>query len=489
MTALSGAKSAKEILSLAVLASVFFIFLGTRGLTEPDEGRYAELGREMVASGDWLTPHLNGFEHFQKPPIIYWLTASSFTIFGMNEWAARLPSTLAALGIVALTAWMAGELFGPGARKTAALVLASSFLFFILARFLTPDMTMAFFITAAVACLVAIYRGGSGLWRWGFFAAMGLGFLTKGPMALVIPISAALALRYALRREKLTLSLPWGRGLLLTFGIGLSWFVVMTILHPYLLDYFLRYELLNRVASHTHGRAQPFWFFFPVLTAAFLPWTFFVPVILRDAWRQHRTGDRISPQGWLLLGWLVPGFVLISVSGSKLITYVLPLLPACALIVTGWWQKKAYSTRPIFWISGASLFLLLVVAYQANRLNSHFGRQASVRSLAEQIQKQSGANEATIFACNVRCHGLEFYLQKTVAVTISEADIVLPVTLLQQRRLFESPAQCAEKMSQEKKAYGVVRMPDFQRHFPEEKWEILAQAGDFLLIGRRAASD
>lgn len=482
---LSWRQQTENALLFIVMAGAYFAFLGSRGLNEPDECRYAELGREMVVSGDWLTPHLNGFEHFQKPPVLYWLTALSLKVFGINEWAARLPSTLAALGTLVLTGWMAGALFGKSCSRTAILMLSSSFLFFVLAHFLTPDMVMTFFITASLACLVRLYRGGSWVWQWVFFATMGFGFLTKGPMALVIPMSAALALRYALRRDGAIFPLPWGGGLLLTLSIGVSWFIAMVILHPGLVDYFLRYELLNRFASHTHGRAKPFWFFVPVLVGGFLPWTAFAPFLIRDAWQHHRTQRTIPPELWFLLGWLVPAFVLITLSGSKLATYVLPLLPACALIIAGWWQYKNYSIRSLFFLSGLSLTFLLLLASQAERVNDRFGRQASVRSLAAQIHRQPGVENAMVFTCNVRSHGLEFYLQKLVSVTRSDADIVLPVTSQQQKRLFDSPLHCSQEMTKEKTAYGLIRAADFERYFPAEKWEILAQAGDFLLIGRR----
>ncbi|MDB6168210.1 MAG: glycosyl transferase family 39, partial [Verrucomicrobia bacterium] len=129
---------------------VLFTLLGSRGLNEPDEGRYAEIGREMAVSGDWLVPHLNGFEHFQKPPLLYWLTALSMRLLGPNEWAARLPPAFAALGTVLLTAWIGTTLFGRREGYLAGLILLSSGGFFILARLLTPDMLMTFWITAAL---------------------------------------------------------------------------------------------------------------------------------------------------------------------------------------------------------------------------------------------------------------------------------------------------------------------------------------------------
>ena len=163
-----------------LLPIVLFFSLGQRGLNEPDEGRYAEIAREMVTSGDWMVPHLNGIEHFQKPPMIYWSTALSMIIFGTNEWAARLPSALAAWGTVVLVFLLTRRLWGSQRAHLTGTILMSMLGLFVCARLLTPDMSMTFWIIAAITALV--YER-----PWTFFFAMGLGFLTKGPMALVVP--------------------------------------------------------------------------------------------------------------------------------------------------------------------------------------------------------------------------------------------------------------------------------------------------------------
>lgn len=474
----------KNLLLLGLLVSAFFIFLGSRGLNEPDEGRYAELGREMAVSGDWLTPRLNGFEHFQKPPLLYWTTALSFKTFGFNEWAARLPSTVAALGILAMTGWMASLLFGRAAAIPAVLILASSFLFFSLARFLTPDMLMTFFIVAALACLIQATHGESpgSFWRWGFFIAMGLGFLTKGPMALVVPVSGALALQFGLRRNSSLFPLPWVRGLLLALVLGLSWFCMMVALYPRLADYFLGYELVKRFGSHAHGRSQPFWFFVPVLVIGFMPWFLFVPGMARSLWKRVRSKNPLTPAQWLLLGWVVPPFLILSASGSKLLTYILPLLPAFALATAYVWQKKQYSHPTLVKLSFGSLCLLILVFSQADRLNDSLGRQASVKTLVQRIQELSPGPSSTIFAAGVRTHGLEFYLKELVSVSRPDADLVLPVSPQQNKRLFASVLDAEKSMAARKDTYGIVRHEDFAEFFQHSGWEILANAGDFVLI-------
>jgi 4-amino-4-deoxy-L-arabinose transferase-like glycosyltransferase len=395
-----------------------------------------------------------------------------------------MPSTFAALGILALTAWIASTLFGRALALPTVLILASSFLFFALARFLTPDMLMAFFIVAAIACLVkaGFDAGSSGLWRWGFFLAMGLGFLTKGPMALVIPISVALALQYGSGREGIGISVPWKRGLVLTLALGLSWFVVMVQIYPRLWDYFLGYELIKRFGSNAHGRSQPFWYFIPVFMVGFLPWVLFVPVMARRLW--IRLGNRVplSSAQWILVGWTVPPFLILSLSGSKLLTYLLPLFPAFALAVAYGWFYQKYSFRTLSMTSATSITILLLVFSRAEQWNNYFGRQASIRPLVQHIQRLSQDPAPIVFASGVRTHGLEFYLGELVLVTRPDADLVLDVLPDQQKRLFESNGEFEKDMAGKPNTYGIARYKDFVKYFQSSGWGVLEQAGDFVLI-------
>ena len=336
-------------LIVAAFALALLTGLGDRGLIEPDEGRYAEIAREMVESGDWLVPRLNGIEHFQKPPVIYWATAICLKLFGINEWAARLPSALAAAGTLLLTAWIGRRLGGPRIGLAAAGVLLACLEFFVLARSITPDMMMTFWIVAAIACFVRRATGGSGWFEFGFFTAMGLGFLTKGPMALVVPIFAGLGWNFGRRRAGLAKTkLRWFPGMVFTTAIAMSWFAAMALRDPALYDYFVKYELVQRFASKTHGRSQPLLFFVPVLIAGIMPWLFVALTALLNWLGLRNAGWRISPTGWLLVGWTVPPLIILSLSGSKLFTYILPLIPALALWLAGGgrWSDAATVTPP-----------------------------------------------------------------------------------------------------------------------------------------------
>jgi len=525
------------VLTLFAALSLF-LFLGTRGLNEPDEGRYAEIGREMAVSGDWLVPHLNGIPHFQKPPLLYWATAVSIRAFGANEWAVRFPSALAALGILALTYAIGVMLFDRASGIAAALILLSCLEFFGCARLLTPDMCMAFWITAAIACLVRFGQNGRPLWAWLFFVSMGLGFMTKGPMAFVVPVSAALSWQISRRQSPAPLRLPWLGGVIVMLAIGLSWFVVLSVRNPALFHYFAGDELIQRFASKHHGRSKPFWFFAWVLPAGLYPWTFFGAAMVWRGARNWFRGWRPQPNQWLLIGWVAIPLLILSCSGSKLPTYVLPLFPSLALALGNWTRTRENSrlwnaalvttlvalaalttgieivehrenidlpdsyliipslvaclvllrhrpvtTRMIVCIS--TTFFWLATIEEMASLNKHLEQQASVKLLARRVLTATDLSRATIFACEVRAHGWEFYLQRVVHMTADDADIVLPLTPEQEARVISSPKRCEEEMLSKSPAYGLVREERFARSFEAEKWEVIGQAGDFLLIATK----
>ncbi|MHB1083028.1 MAG: ArnT family glycosyltransferase [Prosthecobacter sp.] len=468
--------------ALAVVGC-YFAFIDV-GLNEPDEGRYAEIGREMaMPGGDWFTPHLNGIPHFQKPPLLYWLTALSLKVFGIHEWAARLPIVLAALGTLALTAWLARMLLGAGMQRAAVLVLAATGGFYALARVLTPDMLLTFWITAAIACVVRRYQSDGAGWGVAFFLAMGMGFMTKGPMALVVPLCAALGLRWGTPRLERP-RLPWVLGLAATLTLGLWWFVAHSLADKQLLEYFAGDELVARFASSKHGRSKPWWFFLVVLPVAFLPWTAFLPSLAYRLWQNVRQQVAIGPRAGLLLGWVGPPFVILSLSGSKLPTYILPLLPALALGVVSWWRAQGQPPAPKLRIAAGMLALLVVLAGFRDMATPLLKQQAATKGLADLVRAQPDFHKATLFAARVRAQGFTFASGQLVSVAKDEADVVLKPTHEQSARLFKNVAALEKAMSALPVAYGITRRGDVKKSFPAERWRELGSAGDFVLIGR-----
>jgi dolichol-phosphate mannosyltransferase len=456
-----------------LLPIMIFFMLGQRGLNEPDEGRYAEIAREMAVSGDWLVPHLNGFEHFQKPPFIYWATAAAFKIFGFNEWAARLPSALAAWGTVLLTFFLTRRLWGATRAHSACTLLMSMLGLFMSARLLIPDTTMAFWILASITALALERRA------W-FFVCMGLGFLTKGPMALVVPLAAALGQSFFGRRRK---NWPWVTGLFATLLISLSWFLVMAAQRPELFDYFLRYELVERFASTSHGRSKPWWFFVPVLLVALLPWTLSLPRLIQITWLQFKTRTVSSRQG-LLLGWVLLPLLILSLAGSKLPTYILPLLPGLAIGLSALW----IDTRRTLQIALPAIALWIAIISFSGLGNDTLGRQASLRNLSSALAAKLKDHPVEVFVCGTRAHGLEFYLQQVVSTTRPEGDIVLPLSIQEDLRVYKNAKECVTHFTNQE-AYGVMRHDTFERYFAPAHWQIITSDGDFVLISHSAGTN
>ena len=449
-----------------ILPIMIFFLLGHRGLNEPDEGRYAEIAREMAVSGDWLVPHLNGFEHFQKPPLIYWATALSFKLFGFTEWAARLPSALAAWGTVILTFFLTRRKWDATRAHVACTMLISMLGLFISARLLIPDTTMAFWIIASITALSFERRG------W-FFVCMGLGFLTKGPMAIVVPLAAAVGRSLSGARRK---NWPWVTGLLATLLISLSWFLIMAAQKPELFDYFLRYELVERFASTSHGRSRPWWFFLPVLLVALLPWTISLPKLIKKTWLQLKSRN-LSPRQGLLVGWVLIPLVILSLAGSKLPTYILPLLPGLAIGLSAFWTSPR---RTLTFAMPAIATWIAIIALSGPG-NDSLGRQASLRNLSATLSALLHEKPAEVFVCGTRAHGLEFYLQQLVSTTRPEGDIVLPLSTQDNLRVYKNAKECLSHFASVN-AYGIMRRDTFNRYFAPDHWEIITTDGDFALV-------
>src|ERR1700677_1126656 len=272
----------RAVLCAIAAAIIYFIGLGRPALWEPDEGRYAEVAREMVVTGDYVTPHNDWVRYFKKPPLVYWLTAASLKVFGANELAVRAQAALCSAGQVGLTAALGEALFGITTGLLGALILALSPLFFVFARFATPDPALAFFFTAALAAFYAAavapsFRDGKGR-RWILIASsmLALGTLTKGPVALVLAGAIALAWLIAEGRLRDSLRLPWFASAIIYLAIALPWFIIAARRNPDFLRFYVIHEHLHRYLANTEHGWGP-WVFIPVVIAGTWPFFYFVP--------------------------------------------------------------------------------------------------------------------------------------------------------------------------------------------------------------------
>ena len=322
------------VAAVVVLAVVWFAGLEYRGLFQPDEGRYAEISREMLVSGDWITPRLNGLKYFEKPPLQYWATAVSFALFGQDEWTARLWTAVTGfLGLLFVV--FAGNRIGPpAAGSIAGLVLGSSGAYFLSSQYVTLDMGLTFFMSVALLSLLLAHEGGPPVrrgWMLLAWAAMACAVLTKGLVGIVLP-GLVLVLYVAMQRDwRLLRELEWGRGLLVFAALAAPWFIVVQLRNPEFFDFFVLHEHFARYAQPGHNRPGSWWYYAVVLLVGMMPWTPALAGVLRRS-LSAGNGSRLNVERLLLI-WIGVVLVFFSFSKSKLPAYILPALPALALLI------------------------------------------------------------------------------------------------------------------------------------------------------------
>ena len=330
------------LLSLVLLASaLFFVKLGTPGLFDADEPAYAGAAREMLERGDWVTPYFNGQPRFDKPILFYWLILLSYRLFGITEFAVRVWSALAGVGLVALLWRAARRRIGGEAALWTGVAFSANFLTALLARAAVTDMLFTFFVTAAIlAGLTAVEEPESGN-RWparGMWAAMALAVLVKGPVGLLIPAMALGGCLVVFRdvRAGLRRLFPW-EGPALFLLIAAPWYVLALSANGWaFIEGFVIKHHLTRYTGVISSHAGPFWFYVPVVLVGFFPWSGFLPAALWRAGgaarrrRAETAGDRLAVT---CLCWLTGLFVFFSLAGTKLPSYLFPAVPAMALLV------------------------------------------------------------------------------------------------------------------------------------------------------------
>ena len=349
---------------LLAVAVVWFGNIEYRKLIKPDEGRYAEIPREMVLSGDWVTPRLNDLKYFEKPPLQYWATATAYKLFGEHQWTSRLWAALTGFAGIFLV-WFAGaHLFGCAAGRYAAIVLGGSLLYILMAHINTLDMGVTFFITLGIVGLLLGQKAESDLrtrrnWMVLAWGAMALAVLSKGLMGLVLP-GAALFLYSVLQRDiGVWKRMHWSLGLLFFMLVVSPWFYWVMKANPEFFQKFFIYEHYTRFTTKELGRYQPWYYFVPILLFGMMPWTALLfDTVLRTWKNSTRSDNAFNPERFLLI-WAVFIYFFFSVSGSKLPSYLLPMFPARALLMGK--QLAEMNARRLFFLI-LPMLLMAVVA-------------------------------------------------------------------------------------------------------------------------------
>jgi 4-amino-4-deoxy-L-arabinose transferase-like glycosyltransferase len=360
----------KPLLDLAlltlVIAALFSLSLGQRPYSAPSEARYVEIGREMAASGDYVTPRLNYVKYFEKPPLFYWVQAIQTKLFGVGQFASRWPTAKFSLLLCLITYGLGYTLYGRKAGVLSALTLASTLYVFALSRVVLVDVPVSVFIAATLTAFIYAVDAPDGRKRtaalYSMYAAAACAVLTKGLIGAVLPgiivfLWLAMTGRWNLLK---TIKLPAGSALFLL--IAVPWHVLVAMRNPEFLHFYFIHEHFERYLTKVHGRYQPDWFFIVVLVAGLFPWIVFAPQALtlglKGFWQQRKTDGKPL----FLVIWMAFIFVFFSLSDSKLIPYILPIFPALAVLI-GQYLTKAWDEKPVpgYALGLCAMILLLLL--------------------------------------------------------------------------------------------------------------------------------
>ncbi len=344
---------------LALIAFCGYLFaagLPLVGLVGADEPRYAQVAREMLQRHDWITPVLNGHPWLEKPPLFYWSAMLAYKAAGgVSDWAARLPSVVfSSLLVFFVYAW--ARHIRRGMQLDAALITATAAMFVGFGRSASTDMPLTVMFTAAMLCWYSWHANGGRGWLLGFYIFSALGTLAKGPVAVFL--AALIIVVFAMLRQdwRLILRTLWPVGIAVYLAIAAPWFILVQRANPEFFRVFFLQHNLERYASNLYGHQQPVWYFVPIALLGLVPWTVFVIAAIVDAARDWRFSVKQPPgeedlRTFLTL-WLLLPVVFFSFSHSKLPGYVLPSIPAGAILLADFIRRREEeAVKPSWWMA------------------------------------------------------------------------------------------------------------------------------------------
>jgi 4-amino-4-deoxy-L-arabinose transferase-like glycosyltransferase len=337
-----------SLLLAGFCAFLFFYGLGQFGLIGADEPRYAQVAREMLEHHDWVTPTLGGQPWLEKPPLYYWQAMLAYRIFGVSDWVARLPAALDATFLV-LAVYFFLRRFRRGVELDGALIVASSAGVVGYARAASMDMALAAAFTVGMLGWWAWRESGRRIYLAVFYGFMALGTLAKGPVALFLAAVVIILHAAMFRNVRLALKTLWLPGVFLFCAIAVPWYFAVQIRNPSFFHEFILEQNLGRFSQDLYHHTEPFWYYLPVTALALVPWTAFViaAVVQRIglSWAKRTPADRADSDfeyqfSGFACCWLIVPLVFFSVSRSKLPGYILPAVPAGALLLAEYLRQR-----------------------------------------------------------------------------------------------------------------------------------------------------
>jgi 4-amino-4-deoxy-L-arabinose transferase len=367
------------LLGLSVLT--FLVGAGRPAIQDADEAFYAESGREMVASGDWITPHFNGEPRTNKPILFYWLVALDDKVAGVTETSARFWSAMAGVGLALLTGALARRWFGPGPDLIAGGIVATSLGLTRLARSALPDVPLAFFVTIAIWAATEVFGPDAApaarrRWLWLAAIAIALGFLTKGPVAIALPAvvlgPGLLIERWRARGHQAVWPVTWldvAIAAVIVIVIVSPWFILATDANGwrFLRDFFVG-ENLDRFLTDRFNPAQPPWYYAPVIVGGLLPWSPFLLLLVGPLASAVRRRS-MSPAATRLALWALGPAAFFTASAGKQPRYIVPCLaPIAVLVARDIWRRASAARDGLLvatgGLAGLTLTTLAALAYR-----------------------------------------------------------------------------------------------------------------------------
>ncbi|MEO8567216.1 MAG: glycosyltransferase family 39 protein [Betaproteobacteria bacterium] len=363
---------------------IWFANLDYRRLIHPDEGRYAEIPRELVTSGDWLTPRLDGIKYFEKPALQYWLTAAAYEAFGIHQWTARLWPALAGFAGVLFIGYVGLRLGGPRLGLYSAAALGGCIWYVLNAHILTLDSGLTLWMSVGFGALLVAQRSASTGreqrgWMLIAWSALALAVLSKGLIGVVLPGASLFVYSLLTRDWTVWRRLHLSGGLLLFALIAAPWFIAVSLANPEFFRFFFIHEHFERFLTNEHHREGAWWYFIPIFAAGILPWLTVVVWTAPRMWSGPvADSNGFSWQRYALV-WSAFIFVFFTMSSSKLPSYILPIFPALALLIGA--ELATLPERTLFWLT-----LPLVVATGVCMLAIAFGFETIAQHFADERQ-------------------------------------------------------------------------------------------------------
>ncbi len=360
----NNSKGIRSLFFLIIILGLFFSYeMGNRPFASPDEGRYVEIPREMVVNGDYVTPRLNDLKYFEKPPLFYWLQSAVIKSVGITENSMRfIPVLFAILGCLML--FLVGtKCYSLQVGILSAGILATSLIYYVHSHLIILDLVMTVLLSGCLFSFFLAFAKKNSLQRYRksllicAYAFSALACLTKGLIGIVLPTMVCFIWMVFTNNWRILKEIIYIPGILIFLAIFLPWHIIVAHRNDDFLHFYFIVEHFLRYTSTIHNRYQPFWFFIPVIIIGMLPWTGFSLVALKNLLKNKNS------ESVFFLSWILGIFIFFSLSNSKLIPYILPIIPPFALITASWFSTLDFRDLYLGVIINILLLLSLIASY------------------------------------------------------------------------------------------------------------------------------